>query len=228
MADSASLSSFHDALLEIEHLEQASPTRPGGSPNEPGITRAVGRAGIVLLCSHFERYFYAVNEEAVAFLNERGPQGHLLPEPLRLLHSRYPIDDISPTGWENRTAKLASFVETDGWLWSGDRSGRLQAVRLLQWMTTPKPENLIRYYRYWGIQDVFSAVTRKPTTRSEFFLRIRGLVEKRNNIAHGDVNEQATPADVRRYARSVRDFCRRADRILSRSIAKSLPIGAPW
>lgn len=228
MAESVALASLRDALLEIEHLEQASPTKPGGSPKEPEVTRAVSRAGIVLLCSHFERYFYAVNEEAVAFLNEHGAQGHQFPERLRLLHSRYPIDEISPTGWEHRGSKLSSFLETDGWLWSGNLSGHLQAGRLLQWMKTPSPESLIRYYKYWGIEDIFSAVTRKPTTRSEFFLRIRGLVEKRNNIAHGDAGEQATPADVRRYARSVRDFCKRADGMLSRSIAKTLAIGAPW
>jgi hypothetical protein len=35
------------------------------------IARAVGRAQVVLLSSHFERYFYAVNEEAVDFVNAK-------------------------------------------------------------------------------------------------------------------------------------------------------------
>jgi hypothetical protein len=80
------------------------------------VARAVSRAQIVLLSSHFERYFYTVNEEAVVFLNGNGVNASNLSETLKLLHSRMPIDDMAETGWENRTKKLSDFVAGDSWL----------------------------------------------------------------------------------------------------------------
>ena len=39
----------------------------------------------------------------------------------------------------------------------------------------PHPKNLIRYFRLWGVEDVFAAITRKPTSRQAFWLSVQGL-----------------------------------------------------
>jgi hypothetical protein len=189
--------------------------------------RVVGRAQVVLLSSHFERYFYGVNEEAVMFVNSRNITAADLSDPIKLLHSKQPIDDIAETGWENRSKQLSAFHSTDGWLWSPGLIGNLSHERLLAWMTAPKPPDIVRYYRYWGMTDIFGLVTRKATSRGQLWLGIQELVDKRNSIAHGDFSAQVTQADIRRYADSVHTFCQRADRQFARAVAK-LVGSAPW
>jgi hypothetical protein len=191
------------------------------------LARAVGRGQIVLLSSHFERYIYAVNEELVTFLNSRQVHGDQLPAPIRLQHSMLPIDDLAKTGWEHRSNKLMSFMAEDGWLWSAGLSGSLLHERLLTWMKAPGPEHLLRYFKYWGLEDIFTAVTRQPNTRSALWLGVRGLVELRNNIAHDDLAAQVTQADVKRYMGYARQFCERTDRKLARHIAQTF-VPNPW
>ncbi len=218
------------ALSEVDLLQQANPTPLGAAPNRPALTRAVGRASVVLLSSHFERYIRNVNEEAVGCVNSCGVVGNQLPEPLRLLHSRTVIEELASTSWDvpARATKLTQFAQTDMWLWGPNGTGTLEHGRLLGWMRTPKPEEVRRYYRYWGIDDIFTMITYKPTTRSHMWLKLTEMVEKRNNIAHGDLATEATQADVRSYAKVVKQFCVRSDRHLSRRLSKLLSTPAPW
>lgn len=217
------------AMVEVEHLGTAShPTLAQRAPESLNLARAVGRGQIILLSSHFERYFYAVNEELVGFLNAHQLNGAGLPVSVRLLHSAVPIDDINKTGWEHRADKLQTFIADDAWLWTENIPGTLLHERLLTWMKAPKPESLVRYYRYWGVADIFTSATRNPNTRSALWLGIRGLVELRNNIAHGDFAAQATQADVKQYMEHARRFCERADRILARQIARTFRLPRPW
>lgn len=224
---SNSLSSFATALDEVADLGRADPTAVGTPPVQPELTRVVGRASVVLLSSHFERYVYSINEEAARILNSTGVLGDVLPESVRLLHSRPSIDAMVETGWDRRTTKLQAFVQTEGWLWGEHRAGALDHERLLLWMKAPSPWNLVRYYRYWGITDIFSAITRAPHTRTDLWLKIDELVRKRNNIAHGDATTEATRSDVRVYRASAMRFCERADRQLARALRPVIG-GPPW
>src|SRR6266446_7841591 len=123
---SEALLSLKRALEEIRDLALvARPSLRRGAGASLRIARAAGRAQVVLLSSHFERYFYTINEEAIAFLNAKGLLSSVVPNSLKLLHSRYPIDDMSVTSWENRSEKLAAFIAEDGWLWTSDRHGSL-------------------------------------------------------------------------------------------------------
>ena len=179
------------------------------------------------MTSHFERYIYALNEELITFLNGVRLLGHQLDPSVRLLHSMLPIDELGRTGWEHRAAQLANFVAQDGWLWA-NLQGTLIHDRLLVWMKSPSPANLVRYFRYWGVQDIFTAITKRPNTRSALWLGVQSVVDLRNNIAHGDFASQATQSDVRRYAGYIRLFCERSDRAISRHIARQFNVASPW
>lgn len=96
------------------------------------------------------------------------------------------------------------------------------------WMKAPSPKNLVRYYRYWGIDDIFESITRTVNTRTELRLRLDELVRKRNNIAHGDATVEATPTDVRSYQTSALRFCERADRQLGKALKRLVATAPPW
>lgn len=213
---SGALVALESALLELGDLEVSRKSAARRLRVRLKTDRAIGRAAIVLLCSHFERYIYAVNEELVELAVQRKISASLIPETIRLLHSKHAIDALAEMSWERRTAPLETLVREESWLWNGGSGGLMEPSRILAWMKSPKPDALIRYYRSWGIQDIFSAVTRTPRTRGEMFLSIRGLVDKRNNVAHGDLNESATRSDITRYKRAVQIFCQRSDRELAK------------
>src|ERR1700691_3858214 len=103
---SGSLDAFVQAVDEITELQRADPTPQGRPPNEPATTRVIGRASVALLSSHFERYIYAVNEEATGVINAVTVAGASLPELLKLLHSRTSVDAMLKTDWEHRAEQL--------------------------------------------------------------------------------------------------------------------------
>lgn len=225
---SASLLSLRRGLLEIDELQRADPTPVGDAPKNPEISRVVGRASVVLLSSHFERYIYALNEEATEVLNREEVQGHVLPELLRLIHSQSAIDDLFATQWDRRGPGLTAFVEDEAWLWARNRPGFLEHKNLLEWMKAPSPQNLTRYFRCWGIEDIFSVVTRAPHTRSDLWLRIEELVSKRNNIAHGDLSVEATSIELGQYRDASATFAERADRLLAKHVGKYIDRKTAW
>jgi hypothetical protein len=137
-------------------------------------------------------------------------------------------DSLVETSWEKRGDALRTFIASETWLWTTGRVGLLEHERLLMWMKAPTPRNLVRYYRYWGIDDIFGVITRRQHTRTDLRLKIDELVRKRNNIAHGDATTEATRADVRSYREATRIFCERADRHLSRALKKLGAIDAAW
>jgi len=219
---------FVRAVREVDTLQNADPTPRGTAPIDPAAARVVGRASVVLLSSHFERYIYAVNAEATRAVNTGGATGTALPEALRLLHSGVSVDDMLKTDWEHRGEKLVAFMRSDAWLWDSHPSGELDHERLVLWMKAPTPRNLVRYYRYWEITNIFEAVTRASHTRTELWLGLDALVRKRNNIAHGDATTEATHGDVRTYRDAALRFCERADKQLSRAVARIIGAARPW
>lgn len=226
---SAPLQAFLSALTEVRELGTAShPTLGREAPQSLSLARALGRGQIVLLSAHFERYIYALNEEVVAHLNRHNIAGDRIPETARLQHSMTPVEELGRTSWENRTSQLQTFILQDGWLWAAGTRGILVHDRLLVWMKSPSPRNLVRYFKLWGTEDIFTAITRKQSSRTSLWLGVQGLVDLRNNIAHGDYTAQATQADVKRYMAHASMFCERADRQISVAIGRRFQIPRPW
>ena len=225
---SKALEALQSAIAEVKDLEKANPSPIGAAPTEPAITRAIGRASVVLLSSHFERYFYAVNEEVVYHLNSQAISSEKFPTEIRLLHTKTKVEEVAKMSWENRKEKLEQFASDEIWLWTMGKQGNLNHERLLVWMKAPSPQNLVRYYRYWEIQDIFQAITRTPTTLRDLRLRLQALVDKRNNIAHGDFSTEATQQDIKQYSEAIWTFYERADRKLSRQLRNLLGCTNPW
>lgn len=227
---STALQRLLDATSEVGALQRANPSPSSSSPfRRPDVTRAIGRAQVVLLSSHFERYLYEVNEEAVEHLIVCKVSVGKVPLELRLLHSRRPADDLAQIEWKRRENALREFAESESTLWKDEGElAQLDHARLLEWMKTPVSKSVARFFRQWGIEDIFEAVTRSASNSRDLRLRIDELVEKRNNIAHGDLTVEATHLDVSKYLGAVRKFASRADRRLGRCVAALSENHRPW
>jgi len=226
---SNSLAALLAGLAEIQALQRANPSPQEGSGlKRPEVARAIGRSEIVLLSSHFERFIYALNEEAVDAICCSAIVSDVLPQKLKLVHSRHAIELISSTVWERRASALTEYSAQESWLWSPNAPVvTLDPGRLLMWMKTPSPKNVVRVFQIWGIDDIFREITRKSVTRGRLRLRLGELVEKRNNIAHGDFTVEATYLDIVQYVWAVKKFCTSTDKRLARQLSVMLS-SRPW
>ncbi|MCH8877946.1 MAG: hypothetical protein IIA89_14195 [Chloroflexi bacterium] len=217
-----------DGLDEVSTLLDADPTPIGGFSTEPDLTRAITRACVVILCSHLEHYLRSLNEEAVEILNGSQIDANSIPLLLRLRHSKIGIDDLADTQWDGRESKLIEYVKSDGWLWGDANQGPLDHTKLLRWMKSPKSQAILHLFRLWGFPDIFTTITRASHTRWQFLLKTDELVDKRNNIAHGQISTEATPLQVAEYIVVVDRICDRADRYLSRKISTLYDVDTNW
>lgn len=229
---SKSLEGLLTGVKEVNALRGHFAVRRGRIPSglEADATKAHGRACVVLLSGHYERYFYAINEEAIEWVNAKEFQLQALPLELLLRHSQAPVDALAQTEWKNREKQLKEFIYRDSPLWSvAGKTGTLDHSQLLAWMKSPRTKDVTRLYRQYGIPNVFNSITRASGTRSKLRLDLTELVEKRNGIAHGDASVEALPVDVTRYVKSVEKFAKSADRLLARTICKLARAGEdPW
>jgi hypothetical protein len=225
---SAALAALLQALPEVNDLLAA------GGPSLPlrntAMTRATRRASTVALSSHYERYLYSLNEEAVTAINTAGIAGDALPEVLRLYHTKPAVELLSQTAWERsgRARALEGFIQEEAWLWVGGKAGTLSHGRLLEFMKAPKPDAVRRYFGYWGIDDIFATITRTPHVRTKLYVKLVELVDKRNAIAHGDASIVPTYNDVISYRGVVRTFCERTDGAMAKHLAVLTQSPEPW
>jgi hypothetical protein len=228
---SKSLENLKVGLAEVSALKAVgtiSASRPA-KETRPQLLRALGRAQVVLLSAHLERYVYSVTEESVDHIFNSRIESQLLSEELRLIHSQDAIDKLGRTQWNNRSQQLKEFGQHESKLWvDGAVIDRLVPEQLLGWMKAPNPKNLTRAFQIWGTADIFDSITRTAVTRSRLWMRINELVEKRNNIAHGDFTVEAQPTDVTEYILAVRRFCERSDRTMARNLVGITGGMSPW
>ena len=113
---SKSFQALKTSIAEIYVLRELLARTTGITSGNLDLIRAVGRSAIVLLYSHFEKYIYLVNEEIGDFLNVNNVEGNSIPEMLRLLHSKTPVEKLAEMQWNRRATTLEDFISTDYWL----------------------------------------------------------------------------------------------------------------
>ena len=184
---------------------------------------------MVLLCSHYERFIYAINEEATDFVNSLSLPSEKVPRKLRLLQSRGAIEQLALKQWDNRAEQLTEFASLYACMWQeGVPVDNLVASAHLEWMKSPKVKDVIRYFEMFDMRDVFASVTRTDQGRRRLARNLQSLVDARNGIAHGDRTVQPQPTEVTEYIRVVVDFASRVDRAFARNLSQIGACSVPW
>jgi RiboL-PSP-HEPN len=229
---STALQELELGLQEVLALRQHPPRLFGGARSNPAMLRATiahRRACVVLLCSHYERYLYALNDLVVDYLNQCALPSSDIPIKIRLLQARRPIDEMSRMHWDNREQELISFIAEHASMWNSQANVQsLTASPILESMKSPKVDDVIKFFRLFGIQNIFDRVTTKNTGRSRLTRGLAALVDNRNGIAHGDQTVMPERTELTTYVHVVRDFCTRADKALGKSLERMTNLAPPW
>lgn len=187
------------------------------------------RACVVLLSSHYERFIYTLNEEAVGHVNQTRPKSTDVPLSIRLSACRSSIDQIAQTHWQRRGDGLTDFASSYAQLWDASATvSTISADTLLEYMKSPKNRDVVRFFSLYGVDNIFAKVTRTDSGRGRLWRSLDGLVDARNGIAHGDMTVQPVGSDITSYLDAVVTFCTRADRVLARRLQELFGGPLPW
>lgn len=229
---SQSLAELYVGLSEV-HALRSHP--PRGRPNSKWSlgTRQASvahrRACTVLLCSHFERYIYSINEQAIEYLNSCRLSSREIPVKIRLLQTKSIVDLVAKRQWDLREENLTTLFMDHGPLWLENAAiTTLEPSANLEWMKSPKVKDVIRFYALYGVGNIFEAVTRTTAGRQRLSRELGSLVDIRNGIAHGDQTVQPVRSEITQYSNAVKDFCTRADRCLGRQLSSLSGHAEPW
>lgn len=230
---SQALQELLDGISEVKalrtHVKRRSHTTASDMHKWNAARIANRRARTVLLCSHFERFMYALNENATDFLNSSGVPSERLPERLRLLQSRVLVDDLAKQSWEKRADRLSHFASEHSPMWIFGATVRtLDANATLASMKSPKVVELERYFRTFEVDQVFSKITRSEPGRKRLIVSLSSLVDARNGIAHGDATVQPTDSELGEQLQAVVDFASRTDRLMAKTLARLAGAPNPW
>ncbi|OBF31122.1 hypothetical protein A5719_04620 [Mycolicibacterium peregrinum] len=187
------------------------------------------RACVVLLCSHYERYLYGLNESLIDVLNQTAPRPDLLRSQMLLRQIKVPLEILTTRDWTQREDQLKELFKKYNSHWTpGAGVTGLDADANIAWMKSPKVKDVLRLFKMFGIDDIIFAVTRTDSARRDLKRELQGLVDARNGIAHGDQTIQPSGPELTKYLDSVARFCGRADKYASQSLSKQLGIARPW
>ena len=226
---SPALEGLAAGIEEVKLIQSVGPPPGKGLLGAEAVKSSLVRSAIVLLVSHLERFIYALNESAFESLGSADVPAAALQDELRLLHAKPAIDEIALMQWNHRAPKLDELMDQEARLWVGTLSaGEYKPDRALSWMKGPDPKSIRRYFRMWGVDDIFVAVTRSPITRERLWLRVDEVVNKRHNIAHGDATVDVGASQLTEYRHAVWTLADRSDRLISRRLARTFGISPPW
>ena len=203
-------STFRSGLYEIRTLLEAAAKAEVFPTHGRLVTeqQVYIRAAIIILASHLEGFFRTLPDEYVEQINDMSWNGQspgvrrfVALQAMNRLKEEF--DKVGQCEDENKREILRrSVVSTARWF---NKPGRVQELKA-------KPK-LTGFYRQSGSQPLesfllefhpnrtpfFRWLTEKEFDRGRFWTVVEGLINARNEIAHGDASFSLTLAEVRSY-----------------------------
>lgn len=206
-------------LAEVALLSGLDPTRTQGIAGDRATANAVNRAACVLVIAHLEGYCKDILQQAMDTFEAEGVPFVRLPMAMRETQARSRIREIASTKDDTeRRNKTSALFEKCQHLWAGDSAVNqrdLSARTLQRELTNAKPKGLRRIFPLLDLPDLFDG----HLTRTDFAGRLQTLVERRDQIAHGNLDEAPTWTEVDEARQMVLDLAREMDERFEAAIA---------
>ena len=105
---------------------------------------------------------------------------------------------------------------------------KLNANHLAREFTTPRPDNIDKFFSILGIEKISKQISWKKASNEAVRNALNELQNRRNEIAHGTtVDGQAKKAEVTRFRGYAEGFCKKVDDIVRDQVA-AMTGRQPW
>ena len=208
------LREINSTRIIARRIERAGPTK-----SNLETTRGLCRGGIVLLCSHIEGYIEDLVSLALDRLATNNVPKNVVPPAFRFHLSRDLIEDIHIGNQPDTVArKIEELWDRDGHIWDINTphfSHPLPVDQFIGRFSTPTHRNISRLFRRFGYVGFDGDLSARLTSNAPSCKNmIDQVVYQRNRIAHGDVLESGTPADLAQMCALVKLYCRNTDHVV--------------
>jgi RiboL-PSP-HEPN len=216
-----------DRLAEVRALAGLDPSR-SADESQPKISNAVNRACILLLSAHLEGFLEDLVQDALDYIVSVASPVERLPLALRALHAEKHLREIEPIKDRNiRAPRIQKLFMDEAALWtvgSVVQAAMIKPAVVRAEMSNPGSAEIKSFLRYLDV-DIEEFL--KLNGEIHLLGRVNGLVLRRNQVAHGEVNATATPVDVDGYISVVADLCRHIEDAVAAAVRRLCQLSVP-
>lgn len=224
--------SFQDLtarLTEVKTLAGLDPSRAGDN-TQAHVSNAINRACVLLLSAHLEGFIEDLVQEGLDFVVANGCPVDHLPLILRALHAERHLRELEPMKDRNaRAPRIQRLFQEESALWvvgSAVQAAMIKQALVRAEMSNPGSNEIKAFLRYLDV-DIEGSL--KAAGEMHLLGRVNGLIQKRNEVAHGEVSATATALDVDTYVQVVADLCRHIEDAVARGVRDLCRLTAlPW
>ena len=192
------------------------------NPNLANINNILCRASIVLLSSAMERYVKELAGIVLERISQRRVAKRKLPDDFRYYLSADILRGLGQSQDPSTISeKIVSLFQRDSGIWSGKETfptglcdtHHEHFVQNVVWrIGNPRVKNLHSFMKRIGYHSYIADMKHSLKERySTYENMVNRVADRRNRIAHGDIRETFTPADVTQMLQLTRCFFRETD-----------------
>ena len=218
MLTSKSREKFEERIQEIELLQTLSTPTLKENEDERKKSNSINRACLVLLCSHVEGYLEDRLAEFLDTLKENIVDCKLIPPIIKVKICKQDLAMLENKDTNVLIERIPIFIEKYWEIWCSDdvmKPDNFPIINYDDWkIGNPGSTKLEQALKGIGIDDIWGKINFHEENR---ILKgdLDGLVDRRNNIAHGHLESSATSNDVRRYIDTMTQLINEIDKIIS-------------
>jgi hypothetical protein len=226
---STAFADLRSRLDEVKLLSTTDPLRADAS-GDTQLSNAVCKGCLVLLSAHLEGYVEDLATVALDEMVRHSLPVERVPLILRALHVEHHLVALEPMRDRNaRAPRIETLFARESQLWNTGRTldnSMLDARVVCAEMTNPGSGEIASFFKLFGI-DLKDALIRRGA--DDLLGRINGLIARRNEIAHGELQAKATPNDVDTYLQLTEQLATLMDEVMSEGLQAACSLATrPW
>lgn len=222
---------FEDRILEVERLLSLCTADDANYRIKKESAQkddALLRGAHVLLCSHLEGYFEDLVSDMISAYDHLASHVVLLPEELRAQQvtggaHKWEVKEPSKRWQIMQVWASHPLVQT----WREKPPGCMEASFHIDGFSNPGSNEIDSLFKTVGIRDVWERF-REIEPDQLIFQSMNAIVNRRNQIAHGNANATITLADARLYVKRARRIAEVFEKLVSDNVNFQLTYEDCW